>query len=102
LTKNPSPNTMITMMISTIHSNMEDLLGGGIGRTETYPEKRHGETENTVYASGSARRQEGASVSPTQEQRQAFPIVAIGSSAGGLEALRLLFASFPGDTGLDD
>lgn len=33
-------------------------------------------------------------------ERMAFPIVAIGASAGGLEALRQLFSQLPNDTGM--
>jgi two-component system CheB/CheR fusion protein len=38
--------------------------------------------------------------SPPASDRELFPIVAIGASAGGLEALRQLFAHLPSDTGM--
>ena len=33
-------------------------------------------------------------------ERNAFPIVALGASAGGLEAFELFFKNMPSDTGL--
>lgn len=38
--------------------------------------------------------------SAIKQERMAFPIVAIGASAGGLEALRQLFAQLPDNTGM--
>ncbi len=38
--------------------------------------------------------------SPSQKGKTDFPIVGIGSSAGGLEALQELFTNMPSDTGM--
>src|SRR4030043_398507 len=39
-------------------------------------------------------------ISPRQQGETGFPIVGIGSSAGGLEALQELFTNMPSDTGM--
>ena len=39
-------------------------------------------------------------IHPTQKGGTDFPIVGIGSSAGGLEALQELFTHMPSDTGM--
>src|SRR4030042_3978241 len=39
-------------------------------------------------------------ISPSQKGETYFPIVGIGSSAGGLEALQELFTNMPVDTGM--
>jgi two-component system, chemotaxis family, CheB/CheR fusion protein len=41
-----------------------------------------------------------SNISPKQHSKESFPIVAIGASAGGLEAMTELLKSLPGDTGM--
>src|SRR3990172_574492 len=49
---------------------------------------------------GRSRRVETGSGKSARSRRVAFPVVGIGASAGGLEAVRELFANLPPDTGM--
>lgn len=57
--------------------------------------------DNPPGAEGNADREEpGAASGNTDTDVQRFPVVGIGSSAGGLNALESLFRSMPGDSGM--
>lgn len=67
--------------------------------------KKDAAKQNTRQASGNkekspATKQIRKAISPGQERVPGFPIVGIGSSAGGLEALQELFTNMPSDTGM--
>jgi chemotaxis methyl-accepting protein methylase/PAS domain-containing protein len=67
--------------------------------------KKDGAKQKTRQASGKTEespttKQVRKAISPSHKGETDFPIVGIGSSAGGLEALQELFTNMPSDTGM--
>ncbi|MGA2670767.1 MAG: chemotaxis protein CheB, partial [Dehalococcoidia bacterium] len=67
--------------------------------------KKDGAKQKTKQASSKTEespktKQVRKTTSPGQKGKNDFPIVGIGSSAGGLEALQELFTNMPSDTGM--
>jgi two-component system CheB/CheR fusion protein len=67
--------------------------------------KKDGAKQKIKQASGKTEeshkiKQVRKATSPSQKRKTYFPIVGIGSSAGGLEALQELFTNMPSDTGM--
>jgi len=67
--------------------------------------KEDGAKQKTKHASGKTEefhttKQVRKTTSPGQKGETDFPIVGVGSSAGGLEALQELFTNMPSDTGM--
>jgi two-component system, chemotaxis family, CheB/CheR fusion protein len=61
-------------------------------------EKATGKPEKALSSPRVKRQNKAAAASPAKQPR--FPIVGIGASAGGLEALQQLFSNMPADTGM--